>query len=671
MTQFVYYAGVDLGNTTIRFEDGLANVSQAGDGSIAVAGVKIDDPTGALTFTEWQPFIVDETACTPRRMFTGYLTNKRTSRGPYNLAAGRIYEFDLVDLNGLVHVQLLRGATAKRPRETGNARLAWLMGSVGLSGIVYDNGFVGSIVDYFDEADYTNRYPDEVLNDLCVSSVSEVGRIFFVYWDHATSRASLFLDIPTAAVKDSTLRISNVRADVDDAVTFAPSENSELTAAAEDIYCGVAFTTRLGTIYAHNSTTHATYFGNGFHRESSFETDRIGSADTANRHAIGYLGNHAGAVNTIAVTVRLPASKVNLIEAGQRVSVKFSHLAGYTSFTWTRVSRRTITLTPGTNDSYDVALELSVKGLNGAPAGNPGNFPHVPTTPSIVQQVSGASTIVMPGAITAGNTLVLSITNLAPGGGFFDYTAQGYTLGPLAVAGGGRGTVYKIAGSSESQTLGMGANVRGTWYEIPGTWVPGTYDANSAVTATGNGIVMTGGPHTVAASSIVFAIGDIGTGGAFNSALPLSFTPGSGMTEDADMGTITPNLWTGHAFPAAGSWTSQTTNSANVPSPNTPGYLYAEDVPWTMHSVEFVGTTSSGNPAAGTWVYDEVPTPVADGTTTTFTLRYTFADGSLLVKVDRLDQTLAVTSYDGVAKTFTLGFAPKAGEKIEVTYQGR
>ncbi len=76
-------------------------------------------------------------------------------------------------------------------------------------------------------------------------------------------------------------------------------------------------------------------------------------------------------------------------------------------------------------------------------------------------------------------------------------------------------------------------------------------------------------------------------------------------------------------------------------------------------------------PSPAQWTYDEIPTPAPDGVTTTFTLAFPFADGSLLVKVDRLDQTAALASYDGASGTFTLLFAPKVGELVEVTYQGR
>jgi hypothetical protein len=70
--------------------------------------------------------------------------------------------------------------------------------------------------------------------------------------------------------------------------------------------------------------------------------------------------------------------------------------------------------------------------------------------------------------------------------------------------------------------------------------------------------------------------------------------------------------------------------------------------------------TTVGDPVAptpGQRVLREIPTPTPDGSTTTFSTAFPFADGSLKVYVDRLDQTAAVTSYDGAAGTFTLGFA--------------
>jgi hypothetical protein len=78
-----------------------------------------------------------------------------------------------------------------------------------------------------------------------------------------------------------------------------------------------------------------------------------------------------------------------------------------------------------------------------------------------------------------------------------------------------------------------------------------------------------------------------------------------------------------------------------------------------------------GSTDAGQRVLGEIPTPTPGGSTTTFSTAFPFPDGSLKVYVDRLDQTAAVTSYDGAAGTFTLGFAQGRASWLKVDYQGR
>jgi hypothetical protein len=64
-------------------------------------------------------------------------------------------------------------------------------------------------------------------------------------------------------------------------------------------------------------------------------------------------------------------------------------------------------------------------------------------------------------------------------------------------------------------------------------------------------------------------------------------------------------------------------------------------------------------------------TPASDGLVTTFTTLHPFADGSLHVYIDHVDETAAVTSYDGACGDFTLNFAPRSWETVLVSYQGR
>jgi hypothetical protein len=369
VSQTVTYGGVDIGGH-LRLAEGITGMTSHADGSFGAGEATIDDPDADFSLVSLQEFIHEESACDPVRTFTGFLAQRRLTRGNQYVGAGRDHNLDILDLNYLLHLQPLRGAEAKRPVETGDARLAWLLGSVALDGIVHDNGFVGSNANSFDEADYTLQYADDVLRDLCVSSIVETGRIFFVYYDHDTGQPSLFMDVPTVTSYTSTLAISNDLADVD-ATTLAPYRDAELSSSGEDIYCSVFFKYKTGTVFRHNDATHATYFASkGYHRQGVFETTRVGSQATAIRHADAWLANHSGDLDTITCQLLVPASQVNLIEAGMRVNSKFTHFPGYDTFGYLRVASRTVGLSPLANDLYEMRLVLSNRTITPAGTGS-------------------------------------------------------------------------------------------------------------------------------------------------------------------------------------------------------------------------------------------------------------------------------------------------------------
>lgn len=665
MTLFFAVGGVDIGASAVRLEGGIASLTAVADGSVATAGVEVDDPTGALSFIDLQSFTVTETDCTTQpRCFTGYIYNLRIKRGPFRTTGGRVWVFDVGDLNFLLHLRTLRGATAKRPRETINARITWLLTTAGMTGVVFDDGLVGSRPgEYVDETDYRHQYADEVLQDVAT------GWIFFVRWNATNSRPELFFNSPTAAVNTSTLTISNVQSDVDNITCFAPNEDSELVGAGEAIYDGVDYTF-IGdaNIYRQRVSTFTAF---GLHRDGTVTSSRVGKLTTAEAQAQTYLDIHNNQIDTITCTVQLPSSKVNLIDAGMRISVRFSHLPGYTSFTYTRVVSRTLTLSAGTNQFYDVQLEMSVKGIGQLSGGAPGDFPHVTscTDAGTVVQVStgvidhaGDKYVTWATAVTPGNTLVFFSANrgtapvnpddtdwtLTPQGTF----TGGWVVGPSVGLDPAK-VWYRIAKSTDSNEIRLPNQ-----FSIDGMIeLSGGLTLDTSAKNTGTGSAVTCASITPTAGATAAIMGFVVH--QENTATGANFTPGAGWTELADNSDPAghPNVTVLYrrVLSTSGSYAPTTTFAWS----GTPGYA--------TQTVAFICSAGDSPPAPAQWKYNETVTMSGANGTTAFA----FADGSLSVFVDNIDQTAAITSYDGVAKTFTLAFAPRPFETVLVQYQGR
>src|SRR5204863_1605348 len=121
-----------------------------------------------------------------------------------------------------------------------------------------------------------------------------------------------------------------------------------------------------------------------------------------------------GAENpTMTGSLKIPAAQVGLIRAGMRIAVHLTHLTGFQTVAYSRVKSLTIAQTEGDDTSYDMGLVLSTYGPPGT-----GNWmgPPVPQIPpaagAVVQtgcgsSLGGAVTLTYPGAIAAGNMLVV------------------------------------------------------------------------------------------------------------------------------------------------------------------------------------------------------------------------------------------------------------------------
>lgn len=688
---FAYLAGSDVGHR-VRL-NGFGLTSNA-DGSVGFGGIVFDDTDGSLTVRGWMKVVVKETACTAAPvLFSGYIGPRRYSRdgdSQYRTAAARWIDTDLVDENAVLHIRLITGADGKRPAETHNARIDWLVDSAYLSGLIDDVTLVDtSNPRPFEEADYRGQYADDVLNDLA----GPIFRTFFVYPTQPTGGRGLFFDTPTATVGTSTLRISNVLGDVDTSTTFAPFIDATLTKDPSEVYSRIRYTYAHGTVIEDDAGTVTEFFtDNGLGaRGLQVNNTRIGLESSARSMAENMLSRDDDENNTIAVTVRLPAAKVGLIGPGERIEVRFSHLPDYESFTFTRVTSRTIMQAPGNPDWYDVRLELNSHGVGGGGGGGapgPGTFPHPPSSGAgIVQQVSGLGNLTMPSAITEGNTLIYVGAIRAANFSAWDYVADGYVLaaafGESTDPGGTNAAmvIYKTAASGEGVILNPiagsdppGADAGGTWYELAGEWAPDEEDEN-----TGDSLSVAAGPITAAANSITFAIVGQGQGGSYDSASNQAmfdggyYTLASGWIEDFDSNATSghPTILTAHQA-TSGALSLSAVNAIDSAS----GYFIgAGDLNYIAQMVSFAQTDSTGSspPEPGQRFGPITPVETPDGATYTFTLPdpYTFADLSLEVFVNRLDQTAAVTSYDGATRQFTLAFAPWGTDVIEVYGQGR
>jgi hypothetical protein len=649
------------------------------DGTAARAGVLFDDPLGDFNPRAWGLLEVEEDDCPQPRIWTGWIISRRISRGPYRDGAGRIWDTDIIDLNELLHFTALQKNRddAMRPRETGTARLNWLMGTLGMDGIVFDNGFVMANAWIYDETDYRGQYADEVLRDIV--SASGVGRwTDYLYWDAdapAGEEVSLFYNDVGDAVRDSTLRLSNVIADVDDVTTFYPSLDASMERDPESQYGGVYVTFVGGRIYRTDSTTITTMdirSPNGvlLIRDGTYTSERLINAETANRHAATYLDWHSGEIDTIDVSVQLPADKVNLIGAGMRLEVKFTHLPDHDSFTWTRVASRTITGLSADRSMYTVRLRLTFKGVLQSGGGDPGGLP-------------------LPSACTAGTAEQVWGESFALGGGVEITT---FTSAATPVAGNTR-FVYAHRRGSVAIDPPVGFTDCGAGAVHPAEEYGAAFyrinQAGDSATITWAG--GTDGPHLIYVEERAGQLTpDTTSLVSTDPYLTGSPFPGAAITPDAGrLGAIV-GYWfakrnhgalaadTGWTLLDAATTDSVTTHAviekvvSSTSGTYTPSFTGANPAVFDNHSygaitLALLCANTDNPPAPGQWVFWELVTMTGDTGTTAFP----YAAGSLHVYVDGVPISPAgFTETDPSTGEFTLAWEPDADETVRVDYQG-
>lgn len=340
------------------------------------------------------------------------------------------------------------------------------------------------------------------------------------------------------------------------------------------------------------------------------------------------------------------------------------------------VIRRNVLPTAGRTDMYDIHLELRAVAKASGPGGGPGGeFPHQPEdcNASVLQWKQGSSlgvnvSATFDDAPTPGNVIVCYIALRGTGAIItptdftiiesqqFDNDNQSFAMYYKEVEEGDSATVASGPGNPSSSLRMYIAEVTGV------NVVLGDSLATSDDDDWGPDWVQDLGTVTTSPGGIIFGGSIVGV----NPVTTLTPTPSAGGVTlfRSTSGNHGPGKWFGYKLAddtnPDGLTLSWDESGSDIAAHGQAGIL------------AFFACSGEGSscPEVAQWVRNE-NIGFGDGTSDTFTTRCPFADGSLIVYVDRLDQTVAVTAYDGETGEFTLDFIPRTSELIEVDYQGR
>ena len=166
----------------------------------------------------------------------------------------------------------------------------------------------------------------------------------------------MFFDNAVESIGDSVLRISTVLSDQDQWTTFGPDKVAKLQRESDQVYSDVCVNYADGTLklYRSRPSTYATYV----RRSTQIDRPYTRSVATATLQAEAFLDKHSVETDRVTCIIRVPAARVGLIQAGQRVQFKAPHMPSYDAFTWMRVVMCTPKPADETVSLYDIALEL-------------------------------------------------------------------------------------------------------------------------------------------------------------------------------------------------------------------------------------------------------------------------------------------------------------------------
>ena len=359
MAIIVTYDGTPISHD---FDPAALNIGHRAEmGEETTGGIPLEDPDGTLTIVGHRPVTVEEDECAQPRLFTGWTATRDMGRKYEDaliVSDARIVDTTIVDINEAFSFRQITGADGNRPQETWQARCTWILGSDYLDGLVdTSEDFIVTNTVLMDPADYRSGYPVAVMNDL--SDRSGNAYTFFLFYRPSNGLITLFFDNPTSYIAACTLSISNVLADVDYAAVFPPDNVAVLAREPDLTYSGVTVEYNDGTmkLYRRRPSTETAYI----RRETTIQRPYTKGLATATAQAEKWLDKHSVETDRITCSIQVPAASVGLIQAGQSIQARFSHL-GLPYSAAGGATMRIVSYSPKPTDDtgywYDVALEL-------------------------------------------------------------------------------------------------------------------------------------------------------------------------------------------------------------------------------------------------------------------------------------------------------------------------
>ena len=377
--QIRYNSATDVADVVTVRQGDVAFSMSAEEGSVGMSKIVVDDTAGSLDYVGLRRMYAYETACQAHNqmIFNGYVQGREISRGPTEgpdedveiIGASRRWSVSLADTNSLLSRRLITGPDGNRLAETDIARIQWLLDSndayLSNPHDVWENPspYVNTIgpID-MDAADLRGQTAHDVLNDCAQRS----GKNWFARYYEADDTVpptnagsiALFYDFAISTVYSSTLRLTNVRADVDNVTTFAVLPDLVLSRDPSRVYSGIYLTYDGGTLYQQSTDVE-----NLFQRRDAAVTNQnVKTAAKATALATRYLADAETEDDRIIASYVCAKQHVNDLREGQALQVKFAHLdtaaADYASgYVWMRCLRRTVRLL--TDEFYQAEVELS------------------------------------------------------------------------------------------------------------------------------------------------------------------------------------------------------------------------------------------------------------------------------------------------------------------------